>query len=157
MGRSVGTHPNAEAVMYLSFNDYPVEIIGDDGEESHGIVLDLDPLDTWATEFAWEDFKEDVMWLLQEKFPSFERVDEWTGREGHIILRNSHAVVVLYEYCGLVSVNLVPTTDWGWSPRWCQKVAPSFCKALNQDYLTPLRKLGTFSNGESVYERMVAA
>lgn len=156
MGRSVGTHPNAEAVMYLSFNDYPVEIIGDDGEESHGIVLDLDPFDPWATEFAWEDFKEGVTWLLQDRFPSFERVDEWVGPEGHVILRNGHAAVVLYEYCGMTSVNLVPTSC-GLAEAWCRKTAPAFCKALSQDYLTPLRKLGTFSNGESVYERMVTA
>lgn len=131
MARSVGTHRRSVATVYMPF---PARFEGE-----------------W--EFAWELFLDDLRIIIGKKYGSFYDEDDWADREGHIILRNDHADVVVYEYMGMVSVNLVPHSDSNLALAWCEQVADGFHKLLEDSYQT-YRLVGRFSNGEAVYERV---
>lgn len=132
MARSVGVHSDAVVTVYMPF----------EGEH----------------EFAWEHFIDSLRETIVGKYQSFYDEDGWADREGRIILRNSHAEVVVYEYFGLVSVNLVPRETYDYpnednlARAWCERVADNFRKLLDKTYDT-YRLVGRFSNGEAVYER----
>lgn len=137
MARSVGVHNDAVVTVYMPFH------ARFEGEY----------------EFAWEFFIDDLKSIISRRYKSFYDEDGWADREGRIILRNSHAEVVVYEYCGLVSVNLVPRNsphhyepDLALGRWWCDQVADNFRKLLDDSFQT-YRLVGRFSNGEAVYER----
>ena len=110
--------------------------------------------DTWE----WDDFLDDLRGLIISKYPSFEEEDSWYGREEMSILYNRHADVVVSEYCGLVSVSLVPRDPCddlsSLAEAWCARVASNFEKLINESYSTAVRKIATFSNGEALYEKV---
>lgn len=132
MARNVGVHNDAVVTVYMPF----------EGEDA----------------FDWAMFIDDLKRIISERYKSFYDEDDWADREGRIILRNSHAEVVVYEYCGLVSVNLVPRETYDFpnednlARAWCEQVADNFRKLLDDSYQT-YRLVGRFSNGEAVYER----
>lgn len=133
MARSVGVHGDAVVTVYMPF----------EGED----------------EFAWEHFIDSLRETIGGRYQSFYDEDGWADREGRIILRNSHAEVVVYEYFGLVSVNLVPRETYDYpnednlARAWCEQVADNFRNLLDDTYQT-YRLVGRFSNGEAVYERV---
>lgn len=132
MARSVGVHSDAVATVYTTFK----------GED----------------EFDWWSFIDDLRSIIGEKYKSFYNEDDWVDHEGHIILRNGHADVVVYEYCGLVSINLVPRESYyqnedNLARAWCEQVADGFHKLLDDSFQT-YRLVGRFSNGEAIYERV---
>jgi hypothetical protein len=101
----------------------------------------------------WDWFIEDVRTVISQKYKSFQVVDSWDGREEHRILENDLAKVVVCEYCGMVSINLVPCEFSLFllplAEHWCSQIADGFAKLFPER----LCKLGTMSNGVSVYER----
>jgi hypothetical protein len=107
-------------------------------------------------EDCWYFFKEsadDVAARLQERWPSFEAADRWDNRETRIVAENGLAVVGVSEYCGLTSVSIAVSERCErpeLARAWIRRMASEFEKMFGT-----LRKLGTFSNGESVYERKV--
>lgn len=163
MGRSVGTLSDATEIVFLSFLDWETSVHNPETDDFDYVkVIDLDPEDYWTHQDAWEDFKEDVVHRLGKAFPSLEDADRWVDREGHVILENGHAAIVLFEYMGSVSVNLVAKQDDHYydpgaralAQAWCYQVAEKFRGALTCDGLGTLAKLGTMSNGVSVYQRV---
>jgi len=102
----------------------------------------------------WDDYLEWLMETIETRYKSFERTDGWEGREGHIILKNGLAKVMVCEYCGLVSVNLVPDTadedHEGMADNWCRIVADGFAEL----FPNRLKCIGRASNGEAFYERV---
>ena len=82
-------------------------------------------------------------------WPSFDKADKWLGREDHAILENRHAYIGISEYCGLVSVWLVPKDENNLSNNFCEQIKEKFLKNFGT-----LRRVGTFSNGESVFESL---
>lgn len=132
MGRSVSVPSGAKSVVYLQY----------EGEES----------------FEWNDFRDDIACVLQRRFPSLEDCKGWLDREERIFLENRHANVVIAEYCGCVSVSLVPKESEYYEPTplavaWCEQVANSFEATIQKAFPeTALRRLGHMSNGCSVYE-----
>jgi hypothetical protein len=130
MGRSVSFASGAACVVFLNPD------FGEDAD--HG---------------AWEDFVEDVRNVVREKYKSFRSEDRWLEREVRSILVNRYARVAVSEYCGLVSISLVPTDD-ALAESWCATIADAFKQHIHKRYPdSSLVKLGTFSNGESVYVR----
>lgn len=134
MGRSVSYATGSTAIAYRSLDD-----TCDDSFE-------YDHLVDWIRDCA------------KRLWPSFQDCDEWLGREDKAILSNDLAYIGLSEYCGLVSIWLVDRADSfdgfddttaNLAAPWCAQIAPRFLKQFGE-----LRKLGTFSNGESVYERV---
>jgi hypothetical protein len=96
---------------------------------------------------------------IKEIFPGFEPCDKWIGREDHAIAENSFAYFGISEYCGLVALWLVrKELDWDSSAneamqdRWLAQVEKKFLATFGT-----LRKLGSMSNGEGVYERIERA
>lgn len=141
MGRSVSVPSGAVATVYL------------DG-------LDIED------ELFWEDFVDSVQFTVSRRYPSFETADHWVDDEEKAILENEHAIVVLAEYCGCVSVSLVPKDQgdglWGdhaaSAEAWCRQVADNWRQALQEAF--PERamvRIGGMSNGVSVYRKVAAA
>jgi hypothetical protein len=105
-------------------------------------------------EFDWEFFVEDVQLTIRSWWPSFEEVSVWDGKEERRILENQLAKVVLCEYCGLASINLVPCEfTFGFLPlaeHWCHQIANKFAEI----WPDRLRSIGRASNGEQFFERV---
>lgn len=141
MGRSVSVPSGAEAVVYLQ---YECEAEDDDQD---------------AQQWAWQDYRECIAETLKKQFPSLVGCKGWLGNEERIFLENRHANVVIAEYCGCVSVSLVPKySDDHYSESmlhkaWCRQVAKGFEAVLEKGFPdTALKRLGHMSNGCSVYE-----
>lgn len=85
MGRSVWTHSDAiETVFY--------------------------PLDFEEGDFAlgwFGDHITDIREAFKRKFPSMCNCDYWPEDESHAIVENEHCMVVISEYCGLISLGVV--------------------------------------------------
>ena len=152
MSRSVSTHPYAVATAYIALNDEPDK----DGY------------------FLWEDFIDDLRNVLTGDsgvdsgllvngkpftgFDGYNHADRWVGREDHVILAGELTEISVSEYDGLVAVCLAPLDPDEPSHRHaCEHAAPFFNALLRAAYPSSfLRKVGTFSNGESVYETLQA-
>ena len=137
MGRSVDYDSDAIAVAYVD---------GSDIQDS----------------FEFDEYIESVQDYVKELWPSFDAEDRWIGRELRLIAENSMAYIAVSEYCGLISLSLVPKTEQylnsyysdevalaNLTGAWTARIAPKFMKSFNQ-----FNRLGSFSNGESVYQRV---
>jgi len=133
MGRSVDYLSRSQKVVYIPFE---VE-------------------NEFDSEFEWDWFYEDLINILCEKYPSLYTVkNKWDGRETRIILENDLCQIGLSEYCGLVSVSIRVNEYYEYyniAESWINRI--NFERVLNERFNT-LRKIGTFSNGESVYEKI---
>lgn len=127
MGRSVAVPINVTQVVYMDIRDY-------DDDHNYDMFID------------------DLRSILKKRFKSFQDARRWDGREGLAILENDLASVVLCEYCGVASVSLVPEEN-SLAENWARQA--KFKETLIKyfpDYV--LRRVATFSNGESMYERI---
>lgn len=116
----------------------------------HVAYIDASGIDT---EWEWDDFTDELESKLTDMFPSLEPSGKWDNNETRIILENEHAVVGLSEYCGLVSVSIRHKDDDDWvglHEHWVNSIESKFLS------IGELKKVGTFSNGEAVFERRVA-
>lgn len=107
-----------------------------------------------------EDFQYLLDWIREEAlnmFPSMSEADYWIGQELHVVAENAHSVVTVSEYFGMVSICLGSNYDrqeyWrdpspGLGKHWREQVSEKFLGTFSE-----LTKIGTFSNGESVYEK----
>lgn len=132
MGRSVWTHSDAIETVFFEYEC-------DDS-------------------FEWNEFIRDVRDTIRARFPSFQYADRWPERESHEILYNELAEIVISEYCGLVSLGIVPRlNDWhnetyrrNFAERFClNSVAPFLRETYGR-----LARITTMSNGEGVYRRI---
>jgi hypothetical protein len=138
MGRNVNYLNNAEVVLYFPFEnednaDYPVDI-------------------------AWDDMVANISAEIRAKLPSYYKVDKWGNRETRIILENSYCSIGISEYCGLVSLSVAPReNDYinyseSLAIHHAGQIENTLKKVLEELGLTNLRKVGSFSNGEGVFE-----
>ncbi len=112
----------------------------------------------------WDWYVEDFQREMKRAFPSMSECDEWVGREDHALLENQYAFFGVSEYCGLVSMWVQPkdphySENESWEARrdhWISQIGPKFYKVASTCFGTALRKMGTFSNGESVYQAIAA-
>lgn len=138
MGRSVSTHRHAVATVYLHLQF----------EDEHD------------ASFEWESFIEDLQDnVLSPRYPSMRRCDRWMDRENHIIMENSQVEVSVSEYCGCVAICLAPKfgdyDNDAWNEAQAHRMAAAFQKYLTKMFKScAMTKVGTFSNGESVYEKL---
>ena len=136
MGRSVMTHSNAVATVYT---------------------------DTEEHETCWEFeeyFLTPIINALINRYPSMrdERdANIWRGRELRVVAQNSHADVIVSEYCGTVAIQLVPTeqetdaanlSDW-----WCGQAYKGFRETVKEKCGRTMHKVGHMSNGVGVYKQ----
>jgi hypothetical protein len=132
MGRSVSTPCNAQAIAYQHLDD------DDDEGGNH---------------FRW--WLEDMQQTIAEIWPSFTPCDQWLGREDHAIMENNLAYAGVSEYCGMIALWLVPKEEsrhgqhiLALAEQFISRIAPRFMAQFNH-----YRKLGTFSNGDAVFEK----
>lgn len=160
MGRSVDYLSRALGVSYFTIdptNENGKVIAIDENDEEY----ERDPTDDdWSWEF--ECLESNILSVLEDKYPSLSRPSKpyWDGNETKILLVNEHCEIGISEYCGLVSISIrVNENDYnihpGISETWVEKVWPNMVKLMGENTgHTQLRKLGSFSNGEGVYEKV---
>jgi hypothetical protein len=124
------------------------EVVHDEHDEIHVVYLTSDYSE-------WDEFIYDVQWRCQEEWPSLEEIDVWIGRENHAILENGHVRVGVSKYGELAAVWIVPQ-DNDYYPEhvnlalhWIGQIEGKFRKMFGE-----LRRIGVFSNGESVYRKV---
>jgi len=148
MSRTVSYPSGCTAVCFVDVSGFGYNELGD--------------YDEATGEWDWDDFVEDIKTESLYSWPSLVPSQEWLGwgrkREDRVLIENNHAYIGVSEYCGLAAVWLKPKDDsvdgtWadtsGIAQHWCEQISPKFNKLFGQ-----LRKVGTFSNGEAVYEQI---
>jgi hypothetical protein len=125
MGRSVNI-PRGAQVVAFNYIEY-------DGDH-----------DDWS----YDDFVEGAQYAISEIAPSMQPDSGWIDREGRVIASNSFAQMVISEYCGLVSVCLVPEEGNALAEHWCAQLEPKFMMSFSE-----LRLIGRASNGEAFFEK----
>lgn len=126
---------------------------------SGGPVAYIDGSD-WLKEdrdWDWNDFIDGLKEIITGLFPSMYTVDKWDGQELHRILENGHARIVVSEYCGCISISLAVRDDIEHDTLagcWVLAAGKKFYGGLKKAYPSDFMvKMGTFSNGESVYRK----
>jgi hypothetical protein len=162
MGRSVWTHSNAVETVFREINnchDYCAECdVGVDGYECPKCGTSMYDESGDTARYEFNDLVGDIRDLFKQQFPSMHDCDHWPERESHAIVENDHCMVVISEYCGLVSIGVVPTGYEGYYSPITTGIAANWAERFAAPYLRKqfgkLEKVGTMSNGESVYERI---
>ena len=156
MSRSVSCLNHARHITYFK---YPMIQSIRDNEETG----EEEEYETGEGE-DWEWFSGDLIGALREERPSLEVVKKrWDGNETSIILENDYCEIGVSEYCGLTSLSIrvnedpLERTDTDEeykieetkSEDWIDENWPIIKAAIGYKQLN---RVGTFSNGESVYE-----
>lgn len=144
MGRSVSYLNNAEYVFYFPTPEYQDE----EGQYDESLG-----------QMAWDDMMADLKAEIKAKLPSYNECNKWEGREDHIILRNNLCNIAISEYCGLCSLSIAVRSNDYWdnshfASHHAGHIRKTLEKILSDLGLTRLEKVGTFSNGESVYQKV---
>ncbi|KKN21084.1 hypothetical protein LCGC14_0929100 [marine sediment metagenome] len=139
MGRSVETI--GRNVIYFDF--------------SYGSENDYEDL---ATE-DWQDLQDNIICAITSKYKSFistpNQWAEYPYRENRILLENDHVQISISEYCGCGAVSVFVRDDMEYpelAEHWLNQVWDRLSGLISQ-YVSVLHKVGTFSNGISVYEK----
>jgi hypothetical protein len=124
-----------------------------------------DPMDEWESQEMYDAMVDNIQYSFRKRYPSLEKADSWIGRESRVFLENKLVQITISEYCGLCSIALVPQTETesSWcafesqfeniARAWVNQNRSGFEKALSET-VTIYRKIGTFSNGECMYEKV---
>lgn len=166
MGRSVDFLSNAQNVTFLDVSSMGMQFPYNPETEEYDEDGELE-----YDEFQGREDRENLIGEIQanfiKKYPSLEKVkDRWDGRETSIILENTFCEIGISEYCGLASLSIRPKgNEDSWysdertkavlAAHWIDQVWSGMEKILDKEipYYTRLNKLGSFSNGEGVYEK----
>lgn len=124
--------------------------------------------DEYQSQEDWDYFKENIIESLKKKYKSLDEVSkEWDNDETMIILRNSQVEFGISEYCGCasLSVQVIAESDYEsegefrkrevLGSAWISKTWDNICKVLDENVgYTRLGRIGTFSNGSAVFEKV---
>ena len=144
MGRSVSTPADA-IVTY-----YDVSEFGYAWDEENDCV-DFNNWDTFHAQDHWECFKDGLLEELKRHFPSMSECEKWLGREDLAIAENGHAYFGVSEYCCIAAVWIVAKDNGQLAESWVAKISKKFHECFGE-----YKRVGGFSNGESVYRRKIA-
>jgi hypothetical protein len=146
MGRSVSYLNNAVIVLYFPF----------EGNESN----DAGEYDEFLSQMNWDDMIDSLQCAIKRKLPSYYETDKWGNRETRIILENNLCSIGISEYCGLCSLSVAPKNNicdesWGeeFALHHAGQIEKTLRKVLDDLGLKRLNKMGTFSNGEAVFQK----
>lgn len=109
-------------------------------------------------ELDWDDFMDNITAELESAFPSLYESQRWDSNEVKIFLENDLVEIAVSSYFSLVSISARPKYDdysnyEGLAGNWLDKVWGKLEKIVGQFADDTLSKVGSFSNGEGVYER----
>lgn len=148
MGRSVSYLSYAEYVLFFT-----ADWIGKDEDDN---------FNEDQSYFDWEDFKNNLVSNITSKLKSYNECEKWDCNEVSIFLENELCEIALSEYCGLYSLSIRAKDDEfynsyenvkeGLAKHHTHQIRKTLSVALEKSGATLLQKVGTFSNGESVYE-----
>jgi hypothetical protein len=123
----------------------------------HTTYIHLDGEDEWE----FQDILDDVRFAAIKA--GIYEADTWEGREDHIIAQGDNIDVAISEYCGLVCISTrdnaedEETDEDEFTEEEKERIASkaqAIADKIAKMYSgSSLRRIGTFSNGESVYER----
>jgi hypothetical protein len=132
MGRSVDYLNRAQHVAYFEWPTY----------EEEGGVQNYD-----AAEIVIENIQE----IIKSDYPEFDNEDKWEGHETHIILSGYGTEIGLSEYCGLCTLSIRVEDDTSDEVEDIEAWIDANWDRISLGY-NMYRKVGTFSNGEAIYE-----
>jgi GGDEF domain-containing protein len=129
MGRGTSYLTDATKVVYIDVSEYD--------EDGH----------------AWGDLIDDIQEILRARFTSLDYCDDWDGREVNIILENTLVQIGVSEYCGMATLSC--RVHEGLADR-LTGIADRYIKMIEEeiDRFGEYSKIGTFSNGQSVFEKI---
>jgi len=148
MGRSVMTLCNAELTFYFSADWI-------NAEDKNGQYCEF------ISQINWDDFFENLKYTIKGKLKSYYDCDRWEGQENHIFLENGLAEISIAEYCGSFSLCVRAKEsnyydDYymeGLAKHHCEQIEKTIAKCLTDCGATLYNRIGTFSNGVSIYEK----
>jgi hypothetical protein len=148
MGRSVSYLNNAEFVLY-----FPAPNGLDENGEYNEDLANLE----------WDCMMDNLTFEIMNKLPSYYKVEEWDNRETRIFLQNKLCNIGISEYCGLVSLSVAPINrdcqysdsqyKENFAKQHARKIKKTLQKIIDDSGLTRLNKIGSFSNGECLYQK----
>jgi len=150
MGRSVDYLNRAERVNYFQ---WPTLWVYDEDTDQ-----DVETDELWDA----REVIEDIQCSIIERYPEFSRCKDWDGRETQIILEGYGVQIGLSEYCGLATLSVrvnEDEIDYCEADEVIETQRECVLNWINENwdevskYWNQYRKIGTFSNGESVYEK----
>lgn len=151
MGRSVDYLSNATNVVYFQ---WPTMEIYNEETDQFEASCELEDAD-----LVFEDIKNYVI----DIFPEFEEVNKFDGRETAIILEGYGTQIGLSEYCGLATLSIrvdEHELPYSWSDEYNDEydkvtewISQNWAK-ISAPY-NELNKIGTFSNGEAIFEKSI--
>lgn len=149
MGRSVNYLSNALQISYFQWPTLWVY------NEETGIDEETDQFEDGY--IVTENIQESII----SEFPEFEYSKKWDGNETNIILKGYGTEIGLSEYCGLASLSIrIDENELNYMDEdeyneqydkieaWINENWAKISQGYNQ-----LTKIGTFSNGEAVFEK----
>ena len=110
---------------------------------------------------GWAFATEMLQGRLAERFKSVGEDDGWLGQEDRVLSSNRYASFGVSEYCGMAAVWCVPKDlDYrdesrlgGLQAGWLSSIEKGFFKAVGGVFGESVSKVGTFSDGTSIYQR----
>lgn len=164
MGRGVEVPSDALVTVYpdwtLTYEDWAANRL-DFGDDPEDVTEDIFYNDWESQTWTWESNLEWFIDTAQELWPSLYKTDGWLGypyRETRIVLANSLVQITVSEYCGMTALSIIPQEDsygnyinLNMAAHWVRQIEDKF-RATFGAY----EKLGTFSNGESVFAKVSA-
>jgi len=148
MGRSVNYLSNAEYVIYFT-----ADWINENDENGE--------YDSFLSKLNWNDFIINLKSEIKSKLKSYYNCDKWENKENHIFLENDLCEIAISEYCDLFSLSIRAKDNEfytsnnykeGLSKYHAKQIKNTLIQSLKNCGCEILNKLGTFSNGESVYQ-----
>ena len=147
MGRSVNYMNNAETVIYFT-----AEWLSGYDEEGN--------YDQYLVKVNYKDFIVNLLSEITHKLKSYTDVkNSWDNHETKIILENGLCNIGISEYCGCWSLSVAPKEDIysqyskdNIAKNHARQIKQTLEKCLEHAGVKIMYKLGTFSNGNSVYK-----
>lgn len=108
----------------------------------------------------FQNDREFLMEHLMEVWPSLREADDRGYGEVQIILENELVEISLSEYCGMIALCVAPRDDiegytynyTGLAKKWIGQMSEKFLTTFDE-----YARLGSMSNGESIYQKVEAA
>ena len=101
-----------------------------------------------ATEDDFDFHIDNIRTELRSKWKSLTECNKWIGNECDAILENELVYVCVSTYESIQALFILPKADkLGFGVAWARKIGQKFVEMFGE-----LRRVGTFSNGESVFE-----
>ena len=150
MGRSVSYPSGSIVKLYVDISS-----MGSDVDEEHYVSVTAD--------IAQMEYEENMLYfqgLICKSFKSMSRCEKWLRDENLTIAENSYAYIGLSDYCGLLCVWVCPKSNIDYNleslaNKWILSIEKKLSFLVGEVYghNNLLNRIGTFSNGESIYEK----